>query len=154
IPHDLSCSSDGTSLAVSGSEGQVFLLDAATGKVRGRFQSSGSKITPGSLTAPKRLGLHRVGFDPASKNLLGWGRENEIRVWDISTGRRRTLTSKVGCSDLRFSADGRLCTGGGTIWEFASGQLLAMLPEHPAFIFANRFSPDGQYVATACRDGT
>ncbi len=36
--------------------------------------------------------------------------------------------------------------------DHATGQLVASLPSHSDDIFANRFSPDGQQIVTACRD--
>jgi WD40 repeat protein/Tfp pilus assembly protein PilF/thiol-disulfide isomerase/thioredoxin len=151
LPNDLACSPDGSSVAVIGNGGQVFLLDAATGKRRAIFQSSAQL----SGVVVRRVGCHRVGFDPTGKFLLAWGMDPSVRVWDIETGRQRTLTAEGGGQtlDLRFSPDGRLCTSGGTVWDFASGRVLAVLPHGQERIFANRFSPDGERIAAACRDG-
>ncbi len=153
-PNDLCYSPDGTRLAVIGNQGQVVLLDPATGQVRANFQSS-STTQKSSLPA-RLLGSHRVGFDPTGKHLLAWGVDKEVWVWDLETGQGRTLAAKdtADRTVLSFSRDGRLCTSGGVVWDFASGRVLAMLPSHPATVFANKFSPDGERIATACRDGT
>jgi serine/threonine protein kinase/WD40 repeat protein/tetratricopeptide (TPR) repeat protein len=161
-PTHLCCSPDGTRLAVIGREGKVFLLDAATGKVRATFQSEEFQIKPDFVIA-RHVGLHRVGFDPDGKHLLAWGKAKEtappdarqVRVWDLGTGRMRTLRPmhRSWFGDVQFSADGRLCTAGGTVWDFASGQALARLPAHPSLVFMSRFSPDGRRIATACSDG-
>jgi serine/threonine protein kinase/WD40 repeat protein/Flp pilus assembly protein TadD len=153
-PVHLCCSPDGTSLAIISSEGKIFLLDAFTGKVRATFQSEELKMNPDRVSA-RQVGSHRVGFDPAGKHLLAWGIPDEVRVWDLATGRMRTLRPVRGywAGDVQFSADGRHCSAGGAVWSFASGELLGRLPAHPDVVFAHRFSPDGRRVATACRDG-
>ena len=54
-------------------------------------------------------------------------------------------------------AGDRIAAGGTdrdlTIWDVASGQLLATLPAHPHWVQACRFSADGRFLATVCRDG-
>ena len=58
---------------------------------------------------------------------------------------------------LAISPAGDRIAAGGTDREpsirDASGQILAMLPAHPNWVQASRFSADGKFLATACRDG-
>jgi len=59
---------------------------------------------------------------------------------------------------IAASPDGRVVAAGGSdrevgIWDTASGSLVAMLPPHPNWVQACRFSTDGSIIATACRDG-
>lgn len=44
--------------------------------------------------------------------------------------------------------------GGAGLWRLESGERLTLLSGHSAEVWAVRFSPDGNYVATGSHDGT
>lgn len=59
---------------------------------------------------------------------------------------------------LTVSPNGRRLMACGTdarahVWDIATGELVASLPSHPAWVQGCSFSSDGTQIATACRDG-
>jgi WD40 repeat protein len=125
------------------------------------------------LTLPGLTGhLVRVAFSPDSKRLAcSCSHDQMVKVWDAVTGREeRALTGHTGSLlALAFSPDGAsLASAGGILdpsgttpvrgelrlWDLATGQERLDLRGHTDTILGVAFSPDGQRLASAGRDGT
>ncbi|WIM93010.1 protein kinase [Actinoplanes oblitus] len=82
------------------------------------------------------------------------------RLWDLTSGARpRTFAPDwSGCTDVRLSDDGRYALAAGDrllrLYDLATGDPAYDLPDRPAEISAVCLSPDGRFVAAACRDTT
>jgi WD40 repeat protein/tRNA A-37 threonylcarbamoyl transferase component Bud32 len=89
-----------------------------------------------------------------------------VVLLDAATGRlirelRRPMifNRNAVLGSLTVSADGRQLMACGTdaqahVWEIATGRVGVVLPTHPAWVQGCCFLPDGERVATACRDGS
>ena len=90
---------------------------------------------------------------------LAWyDTSQEIRIWDVSTGRVRYA---VECEDPEFalSIDGRLavaCTGDGTlrVWELETGRILHTAACHTVLRGPVAISNDGRLVLSGGMDGS
>lgn len=86
---------------------------------------------------------------------------NQIRLWDISTGKplRSFEISGTGVASIAFSPDGRTITSSnqnGTFsqWETASGkERFQFKPAVAGFATVLTYSPDGRILAGACQQG-
>src|SRR5579884_915445 len=79
-----------------------------------------------------------------------------LRQWDTTAGQQLgwALLSELATA-WRFSDDARLVVAGGdqiTIWDVASAQLLAQLPQ-PSWVTSMAFAPDNHFLATGHDDG-
>ncbi|ABU59539.1 WD40 domain-containing protein [Roseiflexus castenholzii] len=141
-------SPDGRLLAVGISEA-VSLHDATTLDDLGTWFDHTGKITSLAWSADSTLLASGASDD------------NEIRIWDVSTGRVvRRLSGHTGwIRSIAFAPNGTLLASGSTdqtvrIWDAATGQLLATLSGHTGFIGGVVFSPDSTTLASASRDGS
>jgi WD40 repeat protein/tRNA A-37 threonylcarbamoyl transferase component Bud32 len=90
-------------------------------------------------------------FSPNGALLASEGRDNEIRIWDVPSGRLRTVLSGVqtgsGLNYAAFSHDGRTLASGeptrARIWNVASGRLLMTFKGLGRNACGPLFSPDG-----------
>ena len=141
--NSMSYSPDGNTLAAT-NYNVVFLLDIATGKLRGTLE--GNSLNPNSLISPDSNTL-------AIGNLL----------WDISTGTLRNTLKEAGyVQSMSFSPDGSiLATGSGdppyslagfsnwvNLWDVSTGTLRNTLKGHTAPVMSVSFSPDGNTIAS------
>jgi WD40 repeat protein len=153
-PRQLDYSPDGRQLAVVCSQGELVVVDPATGKALRQWQAHPSHLSRGGF-----INNGAVRFSPDSRSLLTFNLDtNSVRVWDALTGKLRyELPHQGACHDIQFSPDGRLVATAAFdnrvyVWELATGERLASLL-HPDWTFTAPFSPDGRYLLTACRDG-
>jgi WD40 repeat protein/tRNA A-37 threonylcarbamoyl transferase component Bud32 len=85
--------------------------------------------------------------------------DQTVRVWDLKTGKGRTLGARLGyISWLAFSPDGAQLAAGSAegqlrVWNLKTGQS-ALLGSHEGRINQIRFSPDGRLLATSSDDRT
>jgi WD40 repeat protein len=143
-------------LASGDEEGWVRIWDIAAGREIRAFQDA---------TGP----VAALAFHPDGRSLAGavHRRREKARVsirrvslgklliWDAATGEvARVLPDEVAVNRLEFSRDGRLAAFGNqvSIWSSAAGQKLCTLPDRYGTAMA--FSPAGDCVALAGRDGT
>jgi len=136
--------------------GQVYLVNAATGKIAWERQYGLVKYS--DLFG--WLGHGDVRFSPDGQQLVAWGLDDSIHIWDVATGEklREQMVHGNKCHNAKFSLDGRrLATGSldhtARVWDFPSGKSLCAPLQHPDNVFSVRFSPDGRLLLTACRDG-
>jgi WD40 repeat protein/serine/threonine protein kinase len=99
-----------------------------------------------------------VEFAPDGTMLATTGNNQEVRLWDLASGRlQRVLQSSDQVRVPHFSPDGKrliAVTWGqpATVWEVASGTILFRLTNSSPR-YAARFSPDGRVIATGDSDG-
>jgi WD40 repeat protein len=153
----LAFSGNNRSLAAGFGDGTVQLFDAESG--------SPSQTLAGHKDAVSALAFSTAGklfSGSADRSTLVWNVPDEWRLERVMGGpdRRDVLIDRVLSVD--FSRDGRwLATGGGVpsrsgevkIFNVADGQLVREIPgAHAETVFAVRFSPTGDSLATAGGD--
>lgn len=96
-------------------------------------------------------------FSPDSQALLIYG-DGWERLVDVPSGKLRfevVTEEDTNARSAAFSPDGRVVVTGNnsamaTVWETATGRVVAALPDHPQTVSSVAFSPDGCLLATAC----
>jgi WD40 repeat protein/serine/threonine protein kinase len=142
----------------------------------GEQMAAGSEIISPSLWEPvtgKSLqmltgseeGVFRVAYSPDGSRLAGVGRDNQVRIWDLSSG-EVVLTMAghgpgevaeglfSGIMDVAFSPDGaRLATAGADgvakVWDAETGEELLAFTNHTDGLSNVLYSPDGRWIATS-----
>jgi WD40 repeat protein len=159
-PACLAFAADGSRVAWVGDQGQVRLLDCATGK----------RTTLGrSYDLTRRTSVPALAFSPDGRYLASWEpEESTVRIWDVRTGKlHRELVGEAfeqapGTGVvLLFAPDGKTLAVGGPdrghaaeLWEVASGKLRARLTGHDGPVSALAFARDGRLLATGGVDTT
>jgi WD40 repeat protein len=154
-------SPDGKTLASGGvCRDQMKLFDVATAKV---------KATLVTWKGFNPAGVMAMAFAPDGKTLISAGSPDEIKRWDVSTG-KNTKTQKTTnelhyasapfrsetafSSDVKTVATTRYRDKSITLWEVATGKVQATLKGHTTPVRSVAFSPDGKTLAAGCQDGT
>jgi tetratricopeptide (TPR) repeat protein/WD40 repeat protein len=123
---------------------------------------------PGGHTSP----ITGLLFTPDGRELISFGRDKTVRVWDVATGRSRTVIRPPvgpGAVGMPYSAavspDSRLLAVGGLLVsppgggypiyliDLADGRLRRLLAGHPLAVDALAFSPDGKRLASGGAEG-
>jgi hypothetical protein len=99
-------------------------------------------------------------FSKDGQILISSGRDNTIRLWDMTTGLPVNILQ--GFTDrlsVDISPDGRLLAASSSddtirLFDMRTGIELAVIKGHEDDVLAVRFSPDGQLLASASTDGT
>jgi WD40 repeat protein len=111
-------------------------------------------------SAPQPTFLIRMEFSPEGRHLATTGGRGHAKIWSVPDLREITVLPHENGREifgLAFSPDGeRLVTGSldglVRVWNWRSGQLLALWSGHPFGVEAARWSPDGSLLATGGRD--
>ena len=102
-----------------------------------------------------------LAFSPDGALLASMGRQSDIRLWDVTTGRlRRLFSGKPGNGGLRhaaFSPDGRtLAAGIGAslaLWNVATGKVVLPIGSEKLYLIGPMFSPDGNTLVIGGAQG-
>ena len=139
---------DGKQLALAGTGGRVFIVDAETGALLEEFSAGPA-------------GIEQMVFSRDGRRVLTSSSENTARVWESGTWRPVTpaLAHQGRIESIRFSPDdARVLTasqdGTAQVWNATNGQRVAPPLRHARALQAAAFSADGRLVATASADGT
>jgi WD40 repeat protein len=138
----------GTTLAVATSS-DISLHDPATGKEERRF--------------PSRDPILNMAFSPSGKWLMTGNQDCSVHVWNTDNGgemHMRGFAAKV--RQLAWHRGSRwLATGGGpsiAVWDCSGrgpeGRTPMLLEWHEDAISALHYQPDGDWLASGCRDGS
>ena len=105
--------------------------------------------------------VNSVAFSPDGKTLASGGKDDTIKIWNLSTGRpTRTLTGHSDeVNSVAFSPDGKtLASGSGDdtikIWNLSTGRLTRTLTGHSGAVYSLAFSPDGKTLVSGSLDDT
>jgi WD40 repeat protein len=186
-PGKVAFSPDASLLAVATHYGPFFLWDVSTGQILrmlddkpGAFSFSVEFSPDGTLLATSERSVvrlwevasgqvittlkhqedrdvHDVAFSPDGRFLAAGGTENDITIWDLSTGQKvQSFRQGTGMYGLAYSPDGSLLASAVAdrtvkLWEVATGRLLYSL-RHQDDVLAVAFSPDGSLLASGGYD--
>ncbi len=137
-------------LAISGShDGTARVWDAGTGECVRVLDDShrGSAVDAVRLSA-----------DGGRALTVGSG--GRAQLWDVASGNRLHTFEPAWSrfTDVRLSDDGRYALAAGenllTLYDLSTGEPVYELPDRPEAIAAVCLSPDGRFLAAACRDTT
>jgi len=141
-------SSDGKTLASSGFR-RVYLWDISTRQLRATLVDDALQ---GSLSHGSTI--YAIAFSPSDRVLATASRDGSAKLWDVASGRLRTvlLGHKGRVHRIVFSPDGRTIATGSDdrtakLWDVATGQLKATL-KHRGTVWSIGFSPDSKVVGT------
>lgn len=154
-------SPDGKTLACGGvCRGNMTLFDVTSG------QAMASPKTPGTFGDYNPHGVLAAAFSPDSKTLVSIANPDEIRLWDIATGKQSKLQKterEIGGwanAEVAFSPDAKTVAtsndGVTTImlWEVATGKAQSTLKGHKGKVRCLTFHPDGKTLASGDDKGT
>jgi WD40 repeat protein len=144
-------SPDGQSLVSGSWDGTVKLWDVSDGrpKLRRTFRGKWDEVDAVAF-APDggAIAGAGTGFDQAPFGV--------VTLWAPHAARGRTLVHQPGKIDaIAFAPDGAtLATGSGdcravTLWDVATGQERATLPDHRGPVWSVAYAPDGRSLAVA-----
>lgn len=113
--------------------------------------------------------IDSVTFSPDGETLISGGQDGTILIWDVNTGKHKTLTDQGVDTErnthsnslmvLMFNSDGsRLATGDKKgiihLWDSSTWKEILTLDGHADTITSIDFSPDGRSIASTGEDGT
>jgi WD40 repeat protein len=150
---DVTFSRDGKTLVVSGGDGKIRFLDAATGTVQRTFSGHNNVI-------------YRAIFSPDEKLLASSSRDLTARVWDVASGRELHKFTGFRCAvkAVAFSPDGRTIAAAGNdgmikIWDIKTEKELHSLvhinsADIDMSVYSIAFDRTGKKIYGANGDGT
>jgi WD40 repeat protein len=154
-------SPDGKTLASGGvCRGEMKLFDVASGQARATLK------TPGTFGDYNPHGVLAAAFTPDGKTLVSVAIPNEIRLWDVATGKHLKMQSteqEIGqwangvaafSPDVKTIATSHYGDTSITLWEVATGKAQSTLKGHKGKVCSFTFSPDGKTLASGDDQGT
>jgi WD40 repeat protein len=142
---DVAFSPDGQLLATGGYGNKAALWALPSGK-RVRDLDAGGE---GGLT---------VVFSPDGKVLAIGNRNAETRLYEVATGKPLHTLGKAHTQGLKFSPDGRLLAvayvdGEVGLWDVGTGKLARSAPARVKEVYEVDWTPKGDVLVTAGREG-
>jgi WD40 repeat protein len=106
--------------------------------------------------------VHSVALSPNGRYVLsGSCEENELRLWDVATGKlvREFIGHEGILERVAFSSDGCRAISGSAdktvrLWDVATGKELHCFTRHTDTVWGVAFSPDDRYALSASQDKT
>jgi WD40 repeat protein len=190
---------DGKVLASAGSGGTIRLWDPDTGKEIRRWETYGRFINALAFAPDGKLAsggsciqlwdaatgkemcpatahsnmVRSLQFAADGKTLVSSGRDRQVLVWDLTTGRDsgQLFAGPLGPADavlwtfVEITPDGKILAQVGFdlvknkqepdihLWDTVTGKELRVLSGHPGRVQALAFTPDGHLLASAGPDG-
>lgn len=150
-PIGLAVSPDGGKVAVLCRNSGVELIDAKDGTVRGAVKLQKKPFD--------RLGpAKRVRFSPDGSHFAVYGIGPFVAILDAQKcGLVHMLKLDNNCLGIDFSPDGATLVSldgpSVRLWDWRKGERLPTELKHPNAVTAAHFSPKGNILLTACRDG-
>ena len=152
IVYSLAFSPDGRTLASSEQDKTVHLWDVETGERKKTITDHTHYVSS-------------VLFSPDGKTLISGSWDKTIRFWDAHTGEHKKTFVWDTISCLALSSDGQMLASGGvfsrrnsitpiSLWNVKTGAEKKTFMGHTEWINGVLFSPDGETLASASRDGT
>jgi RNA polymerase sigma factor (sigma-70 family) len=143
----LTCTPDGSAVALAGDDTAIGLWDRVTGRLLRRFEGHELRVVA-------------LACSPDGRRLFSVSRDRTLRVWELGTGKelgKFVLTPK-GVDRVAFSADGRLLafTEGTSVvrlWHTSTGRELRNFACGRMEIHGLSFSQDGKRLAVGGHGG-
>jgi WD40 repeat protein len=129
--------------------GYISLFDVATGRTKATFGAG--------------YYLVAMALNPDGKTLVTASAWDEIKFWDVATGKNtnaRKTSAEFPNAAAAFSRDCKILVtmsdmdGDIKLWEVATGKERATLKGHAARVRSVAFSADGEILASGDKDGT
>lgn len=142
----ISFSPDGRMLAGGGTNGEVYLWDVGTGRLRKTLEGHTDLV-------------ESVSFNPNGLILASAGWDTTVRLWDVATGAlRNTLEGHTyDVKSISISPNGLILASAGDqtvrLWSVLTGKHLRTLHGHNGWVNSVSFTPDSQTLASAGSDG-
>ncbi|MCH7701895.1 MAG: protein kinase [Planctomycetes bacterium] len=100
----------------------------------------------------------QVTFSPGGRYLATTGRDQLVRVWDLSDGQPLRSVNVGECYEMRFSPDESQLLmaqhNRAVIWTWKPTPAVRVLSGHTSYVYFACYSPDGELLATAGWDQT
>jgi WD40 repeat protein len=154
-------SPDGRTIATASEDMTIKLWNAGTGQLLDTFSGHGEGII-GNLIQ----GVVDVEFSPDGNRLATAGADGMAKVWDVASGRELLSIAGhpkgYGLTEVAFSPDGHLLATGSDdlqddglvkVWDAFTGEELFTVGEGRIRIWSVTFSPEGDRLSIADRNG-
>lgn len=155
--HSVAFSPDGKTLASVNGAQTVTLWDLATNSERVTLEGHTKEDKESDYPV---YSVMSVAFSPDGKTLAAANRDMSVKVWDVATSRRSTLSGHThAVYSVAFSPDGKtLASASGDktvrLWDLATNRERATFKGHTESVKSAAFSPDGRILASASYDKT
>jgi WD40 repeat protein len=147
---DATISPDGSLLVTASTDGQIDVLEVATGRLLSTYQD------------PSKTLMKSVSFSHDGKHIVIGCGDNVARVINSSAA-ENVVTLLVGhesiVNDAQFSPDDSMIVTASNdqtarIWKALTGEQLAVLRAHDNIVNSSSFSSDGKHIVTGSEDGS